>query len=152
MSWQPHVTVAVVVERAGKFLLVEEKSLSCDYDVYNQPAGHVEHGETLVAAAQREALEETGWEVEPTALLGIYTYTPPSDLNTTYYRFCFIAQALQHHDQPLDDGIIQAVWLTPDELTASGRARSPLVSQCINDYLRGQSFPLSALYEHPTAL
>lgn len=149
MAWQPHVTVAVVVEQAGKFLLVEEESVVFDHAVYNQPAGHVEQGETLIAAAQREALEETGWDVEPTALLGIYTYTPPSDKDTTYYRFCFIATALQWHEQALDEGIIRAVWLTPEELIASGRARSPLVLQCIQDYLRGQSLPLSSIYEHP---
>ncbi|HMU88334.1 MAG TPA: NUDIX hydrolase, partial [Agitococcus sp.] len=120
-------------------------------DVYNQPAGHVEHNETLIEAAKREALEETGFEVEPTALLGIYTYTPPNKPDTTYYRVCFIAKAIHHYERPLDEGIIRAVWLTLDELVASNRARSPLVIKCIQDYLRGQSFPLSAIYEHPTS-
>ncbi len=152
MAWEPHVTVAVVVEREGRFLLVEEQTPTLDVDVFNQPAGHVEQGETLVEAAIREALEETGWDVEPTALLGLYTYTPPSAPDSTYYRACFIAKALQHHyERPLDQGIIRAVWMTLAELEATQRARSPLVIQCINDYLRGQSFPLSAIYEHPTS-
>jgi 8-oxo-dGTP pyrophosphatase MutT (NUDIX family) len=150
-NWQPHVTVAVIVERDGKFLLVEEEILDSHDDVYNQPAGHVEHNETLIDAAKREALEETGFEVEPTALLGIYTYTPPNKPDTTYYRVCFIAKAIHHYERPLDEGIIRAVWLTLDELVTSNRARSPLVIKCIQDYLRGQSFPLSAIYEHPTS-
>jgi 8-oxo-dGTP pyrophosphatase MutT (NUDIX family) len=149
-KWQAHVTVAVIVEREGKFLLVEEETLASHLDVYNQPAGHVEQGETLIEAAKREALEETGFEVEPTALLGLYTYTPENTPNVTYYRVCFIAKAIHHYERPLDEGIIRAVWLTLDELIASERARSPLVIQCIKDYLNGQSFPLSAIYEHPT--
>ncbi|PTQ89195.1 ADP-ribose pyrophosphatase YjhB (NUDIX family) [Agitococcus lubricus] len=151
MTWQPHVTVAVVVERDGKFLLVEEETLSSHVDVYNQPAGHVEQGETLIVAAKREALEETGWEVEPTHLLGVYTYTPPNSPDMSYYRFCFIAKAIHHYERPLDEGIIRAVWLTLDELIATERARSPLVIQCIRDYLKGQAYPLALIYEHPIA-
>ena len=149
-NWQAHVTVAVIVEREGKFLMVEEEILDHHEDVYNQPAGHVEKGETLIEAAKREALEETGFEVEPIALLGLYTYTPEKTPDTTYYRVCFIANAIHHYERPLDEGIIRAVWLTLDEIISSERARSPLVIQCIKDYLRGQSFPLSAIYEHPT--
>ena len=148
MTWQPHVTVAVVVEREGRFLLVEEMTPGNDQPVLNQPAGHVERGETLVQAACREALEETGWHVEPTAFLGLYTYTPPTDPDCTYYRACFIAQTLKHEGRSLDTGIIRAVWLTPDELESSGRARSPLVIRCVRDYLEGRSLPLSAIYEH----
>jgi len=149
-NWQAHVTVAVIVEREGKFLLVEEETLASHLDVYNQPAGHVEQGETLIEAAKREALEETGFEVEPTALLGLYTYTPETTPDVTYYRVCFIADAIHHYERPLDEGIIRAVWLTLEELITTERARSPLVIQCIKDYLNGQSFPLSAIYEHPT--
>jgi 8-oxo-dGTP pyrophosphatase MutT (NUDIX family) len=151
MSWQPHVTVAVIVEREGSFLLVEEETIASHEDVFNQPAGHVEQAETLIEAAKREALEETGWDVEPTALLGIYTYTPEHTPDATYYRVCFIAKALHHYERPLDTGIIRAVWMTLDELEASRRARSPLVIKCIKDYLTGQSFPLSAIYEHPAS-
>lgn len=124
-NWQSHVTVAVIVERDGKFLLVEEDILESHEDVFNQPAGHVEKGETLIEAAKREALEETGFDVEPTALLGLYTYSPPLKPDTTYYRVCFIAQAIHHYERPLDEGIIRAVWLTLDELIATNRARSP---------------------------
>lgn len=151
MTWQPHVTVAVIVEREGTFLLVEEETITSHVDVYNQPAGHVEQGETLIEAAKREALEETGWDVEPTALLGIYTYTPEHSPETTYYRVCFIAKALHHYERPLDEGIIRAIWIGLEELEASQRARSPLVIQCIKDYQKGQSFPLSAIYEHSTS-
>ena len=150
MSWMPHVTVATVVERDGRFLLVEEHSPSTSHLVINQPAGHVEAGETLIEAAIRETLEETGWQVRPTALLGFYTYTPPSNPDCTYYRVCFLAEALSHDaERPLDTGIVQALWLTLDELQDTGRARSPLVLRCIADAQRGRAFPLDLIYEHP---
>lgn len=150
MSWMPHVTVATVVEREGRFLLVEEHSPSSSHLVINQPAGHVEVGETLVEAAIRETLEETGWHVRPTAFLGLYTYTPPSNPESTYYRMCFLAEAVSHEvDRPLDPDIQQVFWLTPDELYETARARSPLVLRCIEDAQRGQSFPLELIYEHP---
>ena len=150
MSWMPHVTVATVVQRDQHFLLVEEHSPSTNYLVINQPAGHVEAAETLLEAAIRETLEETGWTVRPTALLGMYTYTPPHHLNTTYYRFCFLAEAISHDpSRPLDTGIEQALWLTLDQLNETGRARSPLVLRCLEDALQGRSFPLDLIYEHP---
>lgn len=148
MSWHSHVTVAVIVERDGRYLLVEERAEQ-ERVVYNQPAGHVEMGETLIDAARREALEETGWDVEITDLIGLYVYANPHHNDVTYYRACFAAEAVHHHpDRPLDDGILQAVWLTPDELAASGKARSPLVSRCIADYRAGRRFPLDLIYEH----
>lgn len=148
MSWASHVTVAVVVERDGRFLLVEESAGQSGL-VYNQPAGHVEKGETLEAAAIREALEETGWEVSITGLLGLYVLPSPADPDVSYYRCCFIARAEKHHpERELDEGVAQAAWLTPQELAASGRARSPLVSRCIADYLAGKSYPLDLIYEH----
>lgn len=148
MPWAPHVTVAVVVEQEGRFLLVEELARG-DHPVFNQPAGHVERGETLMQAALREAREETGWELELTALLGFYVYTPPTQPDTTYYRACFIGNALRHHpERPLDEGILAAVWLTRDALLALGRARSPLVLRCIDDYLAGRRLPLDSIYEH----
>lgn len=150
MSWMPHVTVATVVEREGRFLLVEEYSPSTSHLVINQPAGHVEAGETLVDAAIRETLEETGWQVRPTALLGLYTYTPPNKADCTYYRVCFLAEAVSHDaTMPLDTGIERALWLTPDELNITGRARSPLVLRCLEDAQRGRCFPLDLIYEHP---
>ncbi len=148
MSWEPHVTVAVVVERDGRFLLVEEVTDRA-IAVYNQPAGHVEQGETLAQAAIREALEETGWEVALTAFLGLYVYTPPHNPDLTYYRACFLADAVTHFpDRPLDDGILQAVWLTLDEIAGSDRLRSPLVLTCVQDAVAGRRFPLSLVHEH----
>ena len=117
MTWQPHLTVAVIVEREGTFLLVEEETISSHVDVYNQPAGHVECGETLIQAAIRETLEETGHHVEIDHLLGIYTYTPPMFPDRTYYRFCFLATPLSHDaTRPLDTGIEQATWMTLEQL------------------------------------
>ncbi|BAN48240.1 NUDIX hydrolase [Metapseudomonas resinovorans] len=144
MSRQPHITVATIVEDQGRFLLVEE--LAEGRPVYNQPAGHLEADETLLEAALRETFEETGWEVELTAVTGIYLYTAPSN-GVTYQRVCFAAKPLRHHpDQPLDDGIIGPRWLTRDELLAEkDRWRSHLVLRCIDDYLAGERFPLSLI-------
>lgn len=144
MSWQPHITVATIVEDQGRFLLVEE--LADGRAVFNQPAGHLEADESLVQAALRETLEETGWEVELTAVTGIYLYTAPSN-GVTYQRVCFAARPLRHHpDQPLDKGIIGPRWLTRDELlTEKNRWRSHLVLRCIDDYLDGERFPLSLI-------
>ncbi|MDH4612583.1 NUDIX hydrolase [Pseudomonas sp. BN102] len=144
MSWQPHITVATIVEDQGRFLLVEE--LADGRAVFNQPAGHLEADESLIQAALRETLEETGWEVELTAVTGIYLYTAPSN-GVTYQRVCFAARPLRHHpDQPLDRGIIGPRWLTRDELlTEKNRWRSHLVLRCIDDYLDGERFPLSLI-------
>lgn len=149
MAWAPHVTVAVIVEKDDRFLLVEE-TVEAGRVVYNQPAGHVEQGETLVQAAAREALEETGWDVEPTALTGFYVYTPPHKPDVTYYRACFLATALRYREgYQLDEGIIQAVWLTRDEIALSDKLRSPLVLKCVDDAINGQRYPLSLIHESP---
>lgn len=148
MTWMPHVTVATIVEHQGRFLVVEEESLTASHLVINQPAGHVEANETLIAAAVRETLEETAWHVEVSHLQGIYTYTPPNDPDCTYYRFCFVATPLRHDsERTLDSGIHHATWMTLDELEQSGRARSPLVVRCMQDALKGQKFPLELIYE-----
>lgn len=149
MSWSAHVTVATVVQQDDRFLLVEEHSEGFSHAVYNQPAGHVEAGETLIEAALRETLEETAWQVEITDLLGFYTYTPPMFPDRTYFRFCFLAKPIKDTQQKLDTGIIRATWLTLDELQNSGRARSPLVIKAIQDASSGQKYPLSLIYEHP---
>jgi ADP-ribose pyrophosphatase YjhB (NUDIX family) len=150
MSWMPHVTVATIVQRDDRFLLVEEESATLSHLVINQPAGHVEANETLIEAAIRETLEETAWHVEITHLQGIYTYTPPNDSSMTYYRFCFVASAVQHDaERKLDQGIHQAVWMTLDELQETGRARSPLVTRCLQDALNGQKYPLDLIFEQP---
>ncbi|ENV78768.1 MULTISPECIES: NUDIX hydrolase [Acinetobacter] len=147
--WTPHVTVATVVEKDGRFLFVEEHSEGVTHTVFNQPAGHVESGETLIQAAIRETLEETGHTVEIDALLGIYTYTPPMFPDRTYYRFCFLAQSVNVDlNATLDTGIVRAVWMNLDELQETARARSPLVTKAIQDALSGQRFPLSLIYEH----
>ena len=143
-----HITVAVVVERDGRFLFVEEHT---DGDpaqplVLNQPAGHWDDGETLFAGAVRETLEETAWDVELSALVGIYEYRP-AELGYGFLRFAFAAQPLQHHPQrALDHGIARAVWLSREELVAATpRHRSPMVLRCVDDYLAGRRLPLELI-------
>lgn len=137
--WKPHVTVAAVVERDGQFLCVDE--MADGRRVYNQPAGHLDPGESLVAACAREALEETAWTVEPYALVGVYRLELPG---LTYLRFCFAARALHcEAGRRLDDGIVGAPWLSRAQLAADpARLRSPLVLRCVDDYLAGARWPL----------
>lgn len=144
MNWQPHITVATVVEAQGRFLLVEE--MADGKAVLNQPAGHLEANESLLDAALRETLEETGWEVELTAVTGIYLYTAPSN-GVTYQRICFAGKALRERpNSPLDQGIIGPRWLTRDELASQPeRWRSELVLRCIDDYLSGARYPLELI-------
>ncbi|HZX81552.1 MAG TPA: NUDIX hydrolase [Lysobacter sp.] len=144
--FQPDVTVATVVIDGGRLLMVEEHVAG--RSVINQPAGHLEPGESLVEAAVRETLEETGWDVRPTAFVGAYRWTAPSvslgGEERTYVRFAFVAEPL-HHDpsRPLDAGIARAVWMTPAELQdEAGRHRSPLVWRVAADALAGRRFPL----------
>ena len=144
MSWSPHVVVACVVEREGRFLMVEERVNG--QLVLNQPAGHWEQGETLIEGAVREALEETGWDVRPSAMLGIYEYQP-AELDYTFLRVAFVADALGHHPaRALDAGIERAVWMTRDEILAeSARHRSPMLLRCVDDYLAGRRYPLDMI-------
>lgn len=140
-QWMPHVVAAAIVERDGKFLLVEEHT--AEGLRLNQPAGHWERGETLIDAVRRETLEETAHHVEPTALLGCYTTHYPSK-DITYLRFAYICNVTGFDaDRALDTGIVRAVWLTPEEIAASlVPHRSPLVMRCMQDYLAGRRFPL----------
>ncbi|MBV4457786.1 NUDIX hydrolase [Pseudomonas sp. COR58] len=144
MAWQPHITVATIVEDNGRFLMVEEHKAG--RNVLNQPAGHLDPDETLIEAAIRETLEETGWDVEPSAVIGIYLYTAPSN-GVTYQRVCFSANPLKHHpDRRLDDGIVGAKWLTRDELLEQREHwRSDLIIRCIDDYLAGNRFGLELI-------
>ena len=152
-SWTPQVTVATVVEKDGKFLFVEEHTEGVTHTVFNQPAGHVEAGETIIQAAIRETMEETGYAIEVTSLLGMYSYTPPMFPDRTYYRFCFLAEITEYFpDAQLDTDIIGPKWLTLEELLESARARSPLVIKAVQDALSGQKYPLSLIYEHQNSL
>lgn len=146
MIWTPHVTVAAIVERDGKFLLVEEEDR--DRLVINQPAGHLDEGESLVDAAIRETLEETAWHFTPRALLGIYRWQNPRS-GVTYLRFAFRGDVDAHEPQrPLDKGIVRALWLSPEEIRGhAARHRSPQVQRCVDDYIAGKSYPLSCLLD-----
>ncbi|MCI2246287.1 MULTISPECIES: NUDIX hydrolase [Xanthomonas] len=141
--WQPDVTVATVVVRDGRLLQVEEAIAGAL--VLNQPAGHLEPDESLIEAAVRETLEETGWQVQPTAFIGAYQWK--ADNGRHYLRFAFAADPVAHDPQrPLDTGIVRALWMTPAELEAAApRWRSPLVWQVVADYLAGRRYPLDLL-------
>lgn len=149
-AWTPHITVATVIEKNGQYLLVEEQTEGIVHPVFNQPAGHVECGETIAEAAIRETREETGYDVVLSHLIGIYTYTPPMFPDRTYYRFCFAANIVkQIPNAHLDADIIRTHWMSFDELLLTGQARSPLVLKAIQDAQNGQKFPLSMIHEHP---
>lgn len=147
MNWPPHITVASIIEKDNRFLMVEE--ISDGLIVFNQPAGHLEPGESLQQAAIRETFEETGWHIELTHVLGVSKYTSPLN-NVIYYRTSFIGTALEHDkNAQLDDGIIQATWLTLEELEAQAdKLRSPLVVKNIKQYLAGERYPLSIIDDH----
>ena len=144
-EWYAHVTVATVVERDDRFLLVEERS-NGDL-VINQPAGHLDPGEDLVQAALRETLEETGWQVQIQGMLGIALYTAPNN-GITYHRTTFFASALkQELDRQLDVGIERVLWLSYEEMQAqSGKMRSPLVLTAVEQYRNGHRYPLDLIY------
>ena len=152
----PSVTVAAVIEKAGRYLMVEENTK--DGLRYNQPAGHLERAESLTQAVIREALEETGYGFEPSGLLGIYLSSSPSSFNDsvpTYLRFAFVG-TLGELDPtlPLDSGIVRALWLSADEIEAiAHRHRSPMVLQCVRDHQRAKPVTsLDLLYTDPSAV
>ncbi len=140
-EWRPHATVAVVVERDGRFLCVEETARG--QLVINQPAGHLDPGETLAAAAVREALEESAWDVALEHLIAVYQWTSPHS-GEHFLRFTYAARALRHHpERTLDEGITRALWLTPEDLRSGAyQPRSSLVLRSIEDYQRGRQLPL----------
>ena len=147
--WKPNVTVAAIMEQEGRFLLVEEKTR--DGLMLNNPAGHLDPGESPQDGCAREALEETAHDFTPTALVGVYlnrfTKTRTGD-DLTYLRFAFTGQLGTHHAwQALDAGIVRTVWMTADEIRACPeRHRSPLLLHCLNDYLAGQRAPLELVH------
>ncbi|MBK7004072.1 MAG: NUDIX hydrolase [Burkholderiales bacterium] len=145
--WKPSVTVAAVIEQNSRFLLVEEHT--AEGLRLNNPAGHLDPGESPAQGCAREALEETAWHFTPTALVGIYlSRFQRVDTDITYLRFAFCGTLGAFEAQrTLDTGIVRALWLTPDEIRAStARHRSPLVLQCMEDYLRGQRYPMELVY------
>ena len=141
--WQPSVTVAAVIERDGRFLLVEER-----IDgrlVLNQPAGHLDPGESLAAACAREVLEETAHRFEPTGLVGVYRWHYAAK-DVTFLRFCFSGRIESTETRALDKEIVKLHWLTPAQLTERrAEHRSPLVQKCVEDFLAGRRFPLELL-------
>jgi ADP-ribose pyrophosphatase YjhB (NUDIX family) len=146
--WNPRVTVAAVMERAGRFLLVEEET--AEGLRLNNPAGHLEPGETPAEGCAREALEETAHGFRPTHVLGVYLsrFRRPNGQDVTYVRFAFSGEVGEHvAGRALDAGIVRTLWMTPDEIRASAaRHRSPLVVRCMEDYLRGVRYPLDLVY------
>ncbi len=144
-DWYAHVTVATVVEKDGRFLLVEERS-NGDL-VINQPAGHLDPDEDLAQAAVRETLEETGWHIQVEGILGIALHKAPGN-GITYHRTTFYASALEHEPgRELDAGIERALWLSYKEMQArSDNMRSPLVMAAVEQYLDGHRYPLNLIY------
>jgi 8-oxo-dGTP pyrophosphatase MutT (NUDIX family) len=151
--WKPNVTVAAIIEQDGRFLLVEEHT--AEGLKLNNPAGHLDLGESLVAACARETLEETAHLFRPTALIGVYMsrqQRPAGDSDRpddiTYLRFAFCGElgALQA-GRALDSGIVRTLWLSPDEIRACApRHRSPQVLRCLDDYLAGTRYPLGLMH------
>lgn len=147
-AWKPNVTVAAVVERDGRFLVVEEETAAGLR--LNQPAGHLEEGESLAAATVRETLEETAYRVTPEFLVGIYQWPLPHG-EITYLRFAFGVTAHgEASGAKLDEGIVRALWMTADELRACPqRHRSPLVLRCVEDWIAGRRYPLDLIRYYP---
>jgi 8-oxo-dGTP pyrophosphatase MutT (NUDIX family) len=144
MQWMPHATVAAIVEDQGKFLLVEEETDRGNR--YNQPAGHLEDNECLLAAVVRETMEETAYTFHPEALLGIYHWKHEHN-DSTYLRFAYIGRVSHHQPtQALDEGIVRSVWMTVEEMREQAMLmRSPQVLKCVEDYLAGKRYPLEVI-------
>ena len=150
--WKPSVTVAAIIERGGLFLLVEEHTP--EGVKLNNPAGHLDPGESLIDGCAREALEETAHNFRPTSLVGIYLsrmQRASTGEDITYLRFAFCGElGDQQFGRPLDVGIIRTVWRSPDEIRASSaHHRSPMVLRCMEDYLGGQRYPVDLIYTDP---
>jgi ADP-ribose pyrophosphatase YjhB (NUDIX family) len=153
--WKPSVTVAAIIERDGRYLLVEEHTP--EGLRLNNPAGHLDPGEGPVDGCRREALEETTHAFEPEALVGVYLsrfHRPSTGEDITYLRFAFCGRLGDADpDRRLDQGIVRTLWMTPAELRASrDRHRSPLVLQCVEDHLAGRRFPLDLIHTDASVL
>lgn len=146
-AFSPHLTVATIIEKDNKFLIVEEHAEG--RIVLNQPAGHLDPGESLIDAAIRETYEETGWKTDITGLLNMNLFHSYHN-NITYHRTTFIGKALTHDaEAKLDTGIIRALWLSVEELNARKEShRSPLVSQSIEQYLTEPHYPLALVKDY----
>ena len=146
-QWAPHVTVACVIERDGKYLMVEERDKFSGKLVFNQPAGHLEDGESITEAALRETLEETGWHVELTGVLCVALHRAPTN-NNTYFRTTFLATPLQRDEDARIDPDIHAIhWLDYEEILAnSARMRSPIALAVIERHRRGTFYPLDLIH------
>jgi ADP-ribose pyrophosphatase YjhB (NUDIX family) len=147
MQWKPNVTVAAIIQKNNKFLLVEEL---VDNDiVINQPAGHLESNETLIDAIKREVFEETAWHFNPKGLSGIYLFKNIKN-NITYLRFCFYGECLNFDEHAqLDSGIIRTIWISINDLKSTNYTlRTPVVQRCIDDYLSGNSISLDILKDY----
>jgi len=146
--WKPAVTVASVIERNGMFFMIEEDT--SDGRRINQPAGHLDPGESLIDAVVRETLEETAHDFTPTYLVGTYLARYLSNrrgIPITYLRFAFAGELGQRHEMELDHGIVRTMWMSYDELVATKeRHRSELILKCIDDYRAGVQVPLSVIY------
>ncbi|RZU01173.1 NUDIX hydrolase [Rivibacter subsaxonicus] len=151
--WRPSVTVAAVIERDGRYLLVEEHT--SEGIRLNNPAGHLEPGESLIEAVQREVLEETGCRFTPTAMLPVCMSRfrrPATGEDITYLRFAFVGSVGEPEPgRKLDDGIVRTLWLTPAEIDAErARHRSPLLWKCICSDREGRTLPLDSVWVDPS--
>ena len=148
MVWKPHTTVAAIIEHDNKFLMVEE--LVQGEQVINQPAGHLDPDESLIDAVIRETHEETAWQFIPEAITGIYLWKHPGN-GESFLRIAFCGSCKNHNvSQALDEGIQATVWKTRDELIQQQhKLRSPMVINCIDDYLAGRRFPMDILINLP---
>jgi 8-oxo-dGTP pyrophosphatase MutT (NUDIX family) len=151
-TFKPSVTVAAIIERDGRFLLIEEET--SEGIKLNQPAGHLDPLESLEQAVVREVMEETAHEFIPHALVGMYMSRYQSKTrgrDVTYLRFTFCGAVGKQYDQPLDHGILRTLWMTRDEMAACQQHhRSPIMLQCVDDYLAGKRTPLALLHTHPS--
>lgn len=145
-DWRPDVTVAAICEQDGRFLLVEELAKSTQQVVFNQPAGHIEQGETVLQAVIRETLEETQCHFTPKGFVGFYRLE--AETNKTYFRYTFFGEVSEPDlSQSLDQDIIRTHWLSLEEIQRLSNLRSPLVLACIQDYLANKHFPLDIMRE-----